>query len=233
MDFKLTEEQIKTLKLFAYYCKSHGADEVNHNKPIEYCQTEDSWDDNFYSPQTKSPIEGYDKILDTIDDIIKESGIIDKYFEDCENRGEVEVDIDCGERIITLRLSETVYGEEPNGDSLTLDEISENYGEVTKTEVEKLFSMIGPGRTGNITFNGGGDDGYIEGEIVIEDSREDVSNIIEEFTYSWLQSHAAGWEINEGSYGNFIFDPDSQEVVLDFYYNTEDPTFRGSMSSKF
>jgi hypothetical protein len=232
MDLKLTEEQIKTLKLFAYYCKSHGADEVNHSVYLEYCQPE-SWDDNFYSPQTKSPIEGYQKIIDTIYQIIEDSNIIDRYFEDCENRGEVYVNIDCDERILTLRLSENVYGDEPYGDSMDIDEITDKFGEETKVEIEKLFELIGPSRTGTISLNGGGDDGYIEGEIEIEDSREEVSKIIEEFTYSWLNSHAAGWENNEGGFGRFIFDPDNDDVVLDFNYNTEEEQFRHTISFNF
>ena len=57
-----------------------------------------------------------------------------------------------------------------------------------------------------------------------------VSSVVKEICYSVLQEACAGWEINSGSYGNFIFNVKNREVTLEINeritdVNTTDYTF--------
>ena len=43
-----------------------------------------------------------------------------------------------------------------------------------------------------------------------------VEEVVEQLCYDYLEDKCGGWEINEGSYGEFIFYVDERKVVLDF-----------------
>ena len=71
-----------------------------------------------------------------------------------------------------------------------------------------------------ITYNGGGDSGYLESSF--EPTGDAVPASIENWCYSELESHFGGWEINEGSDGFFIFNFNDSTVTLEHTYNTEE-----------
>lgn len=57
-----------------------------------------------------------------------------------------------------------------------------------------------------------------------------VSSVVKEICYSILQENFAGWEINSGTFGNFIFNVKNREVTLEMSerierVNTTDYTF--------
>ena len=74
-----------------------------------------------------------------------------------------------------------------------------------------------------VRFNGGGDDGYIESEMIIDSGRK-PSQILEnfagldDFLYNML-SNFGGWEIDEGSYGNFIIGTKTGVIKLELTWN--------------
>jgi len=43
-----------------------------------------------------------------------------------------------------------------------------------------------------------------------------LGDVIESICYDTLEKACAGWEINDGSYGEFVFDVKKRTVVLDF-----------------
>jgi hypothetical protein len=58
---QVTEEQLKTLKLFSIYLQSYGAETAYKEYYIESCDLD--WEDEqFQSPQTSISIETYSKI---------------------------------------------------------------------------------------------------------------------------------------------------------------------------
>jgi hypothetical protein len=69
----------------------------------------------------------------------------------------------------------------------------------------------------NLKYNGGGDSGYIESDF---DNGQPVPTEIEEWGYQQLEENFGGWEINEGSQGEFQFDFNEKTVVLAHTYNT-------------
>ncbi len=71
-----------------------------------------------------------------------------------------------------------------------------------------------------LRYNGSGDSGYIESSF--EDNGDSVPSTIEDWCYNQLESHFGGWEINEGSDGEFIFDFNKMTIQLNHTYNTEE-----------
>ena len=70
-----------------------------------------------------------------------------------------------------------------------------------------------------LKYNGSGDSGYIESNF--EETGESVPSVIEDWAYDKLESNFGGWEINEGSDGEFVFNFHTMEITLNHTYNTE------------
>ena len=100
-----------------------------------------------------------------------------------------------------------------------------DYDELSAIPVEKIV----------ITFHGSGDEGYVE-EISTEpelpDGVEisgDFENHLQEAVYDILNSHHAGWEINEGSQGHVVVFLRERRALVHYgeneikttYYDTE------------
>jgi len=68
-----------------------------------------------------------------------------------------------------------------------------------------------------LKYNGGGDSGYIESNF---ENGEPVPSQIEDWCYKELEENFGGWEINEGSQGEFQFDFNEKTVILSHTYNT-------------
>jgi hypothetical protein len=70
-----------------------------------------------------------------------------------------------------------------------------------------------------LKYNGGGDSGYIDSDF---DNGEPLPGTVEEWCYQQLEENFGGWEINEGSQGEFKFYFDEKIVTLEHTYNTQD-----------
>jgi len=70
-----------------------------------------------------------------------------------------------------------------------------------------------------LKYNGGGDSGYIESDF---ENGEPVPTEVEEWCYQQLEENFGGWEINEGSQGEFQFDFNEKTVILSHTYNIEE-----------
>lgn len=215
---QLTPEELKTLQLFAYYCRSYGADDVYQTHYLSDCSSDWS-DDKWYSKQVRTSIEGYDKINELITKLVEDESILDE-FNNCDGTQRIEVEIDCKERILTIEAFETVYGTEPHGSTYDLGDIESEFGEETLKAVEELFEYLN-GREGRVDFSGGGDSGYIDDFMVIDGDQVDIPARIEDMLYDMLNQYA-GWENNEGGQGSWIFYPQNKKIEFDFNYNTEE-----------
>ena len=74
-----------------------------------------------------------------------------------------------------------------------------------------------------VRFNGGGDDGYIESEMIIDSGNEPSQRVedfagLDDFLYNML-GNFGGWEIDEGSFGNFLIDTRAGTIRLNFTWN--------------
>tara|TARA_B100000427_G_scaffold321285_1_gene321640 strand:+ start:1135 stop:1587 length:453 start_codon:yes stop_codon:yes gene_type:complete len=57
---------------------------------------------------------------------------------------------------------------------------------------------------------------YKKMKVVSFQGSQDADSYVEDFCYQILQSHHAGWEINEGQNGKFEWNSDENEIVHDF-----------------
>ena len=72
-----------------------------------------------------------------------------------------------------------------------------------------------------VSFAGSGDSGYIENYGVNEDDeRFDLPGGVEDVLYRML-SRYGGWEINEGSQGDFTIDCNQKVIILEYGENFE------------
>lgn len=74
-------------------------------------------------------------------------------------------------------------------------------------------------------FNAEGPTEFPEGGIHLVDAApelngkhlaQSVSDAIETLAYDLLETHHGGWEINDGAYGEFVFDVEAQNINLEF-----------------
>jgi hypothetical protein len=60
-------------------------------------------------------------------------------------------------------------------------------------------------------------------KLVLTEAREgNIKEIIEEVCYDKLGASHGGWEINEGSYGTFVFDVPTRKVTLEYNERIEE-----------
>lgn len=226
---KLTIDQIKTLQLFSYYCRSYGADEVNLNIYLSDCDVDyipDEW-----SKGSGIMIGGYPEINGLIKELIVSNNIIESIEMDCDYSGNLNINIDCIEKTIEFTADMYVMGDNEMSDSIDSKEDDVIY-ETCKEIFDKLSNE--GFEEGVVEFNGGGDSGEIYDKITFDDEiDDDISNNVLNFLYEWLGSFYGGWEINEGSHGRFVFYPD-RTINLEFYEHVENTESLGRIFySKF
>lgn len=215
-NLELSKEQLKTLKLFAYYCASHGAKTATLSVYLNDGGSVDWMDDDWYS-DSGTKIEMYDKIEELVNYILEDTSMLNYY--DYNNSGSLEFEIDVPEKKLSITGHHTEYGEEAgNGESWDEEELIED-----EPEFAGLFEEMG-GREGFVHFNGSGDSGDIEDRITFDGSRDYLRcpKFLEDFMYRALENNYGGWEINEGSQGKFVINSEEKTVYLEFSYNTED-----------
>lgn len=206
---ELSREDLKTLKLFTYMCKSYGIDEAEVQ--VQFYGGGDSDIDAYaYESNGPSKVEMYDAINDLIQRIIDENDLSDYAYDDSTERGYLSFNFDCNERNLKVVGYSYVISSNPMGARFEEEQLSENYPSV----IEFLNELKNSGEvTKEIYFNGGGDSGEIE--------TYGTSRGVEDFLYRWLSEFYGGWEINEGSYGEFVFDTQDMSVTLNFNENVE------------
>lgn len=211
----VTEEQLKSLKLFSYYLQSHGIKNAEVEYYIDGCRI-DWGGDRAYGDGSSAEL--YDAIKETLEGIIESNDLAD--LDDCDNRGTLTIRIDCVERTLEADVYETVYGYNDLSDSVEISELEEDYSDVFKSLNELIEEIKSKGEnTDKVEFSGGGDSGDINGTT---NNNIRLDNVIVDYFYNWLENFYGGWEINEGSQGNFIIDTEEGMLYLDMTENTEE-----------
>jgi hypothetical protein len=216
-NLKLNPEQLKTLKLFAYYCGSYGAKTATLSVYLNEGGSVD-WIDNKWYSESGTGIDTYDKIEELVNYILEESSMLDYY--DYDNSGSLEFEIDVNERKLKI---DGYHKEYSTNDSSY--EWSDKEGDFEGV-LDDVFSELG-GDTAILEFAGGGDSGYLNDRMeVIGVGHKPVPASLEDWCYSKIPS---GWEINEGSQGRFIIDSRHKQIVLEYGENVEDDLSDGTV----
>ncbi len=139
-----------------------------------------------------------------------------------------EVEINPEFRSVEIFGTYTTYDTEP------IEEITIEMEEEPE-EFKPIFDYLNDEGSDILEVNvdAGGDSGWIH------DTNDDVngntiqtSDQMEEVCYRLLNQHP-GWEINEGSYAKFTFDPHRNILIFEFAYNTEEQARELVSSEKF
>ena len=156
------------------------------------------------------------KIMKYCDDnnLIKEPDYDDMNYQ----RLEYDIDVDSKEISFTRWWSFYTRGE---GSSVTWEdeqgkELFENWEE---SGVLEDLTIPDDGIL-KVTYNGSGDSGYLESSF--NETGDGVPAAIEDWCYRELSDNYSGWEINEGSDGEFIFNFHDMTVELIHTENIED-----------
>ena len=117
------------------------------------------------------------------------------------------------DRQVEVILSAEYYDTEDNSDEYTVED------DPKLANVFNAIEMLNPDiTTVELNFEGSGDSGAIDSYIVTDQGTYRVPESVERWCYGILPS---GWEINEGSSGNFTFDLDTKTVKTLISENVE------------
>ena len=219
MNELITTEDKKYLERISRYVQSLG------QKDVEIRIEANEWDNK----TEISDIEwetithfGWDSRLDIPSGFIE---ILQKIFNHLESSGEYSfpdieglnyhdflIDFDTSNRELTIKQ---LYGYYDVGGE------SEVEFEGDEVDMDSFRKELNPNDIPNdgvltVRYNGGGDDGSIDGQF--DEISESVPSLMEDFCYDKLSRNFGGWENNEGGEGYFIFDFKNNSVTL---YHTE------------
>ena len=196
------------------------------NTPKFYCQGRGSH--NFPIPIERM-LEKY------LDEQIPEN---DRYSPDGDGEyWEYRLYIDPKERTLKVFGKYTVYSSEFgavwSSESEHDDELKKILDDLQKYLIEQGSTKVGNNRY-HLNFSGGGDGGMLEGPGTFDnDITMEPNGEIEDYCYAVLENNYGGWEINEGSQGEFLFDIGDGTVECEFSWNTEDSAEELVFSKKY
>ena len=213
----LTPEEKKYLGKVSRYLASMGMKHGDINFEMEPDDEEISYseygfpthfDNNYYAEIPDGLVPILKKIIDYVDDDGLYSNLPDGSDIDYQR---FEITIDGVKKEISLTHIYSYYSE---GDSTGIE-----YDDMIEEWEEKgVFDDVSIPEDGYLTlkYNGGGDSGYIESDF---ENGEPSPGAVEEWCYQQLEENFGGWEINEGSQGEFQFDFNEKTVILSHTYN--------------
>jgi hypothetical protein len=222
----LTPEEKQYLRRISNYLGSMGMQdgniEIDMDNQEEFDYDNVDWDyithfsNNYNADIPSGLIPILQKIMKYCDDnnLIKEPDYDDMNYQ----RLEYDIDVDSKEISFTRWWSFYTRGE---GSSVTWEdeqgkELFENWEE---SGVLEDLTIPDDGIL-KVTYNGSGDSGYLESSF--NETGDGVPAAIEDWCYRELSDNYSGWEINEGSDGEFIFNFHDMTVELIHTENIED-----------
>jgi hypothetical protein len=157
--------------------------------------------------------EGLILILKKIVNYVVENDLGEVYGSELEwFRGEFDIDT------VRQEISVSEYWTEYDTNDVVSSEF-EDEPELFET-IDLLF-FRGEKKPKELTvrFEGSGDSGYLNDNF--ENTMLTLPAGIEDWCYTTLENSFGGWEINEGSSGNFVFNLEDKTVTLNYYENIE------------
>ena len=222
----LTPEEKKYLNRTCNYLASMGMTEGTIGIDLESDQIDLSYEDidwkyiqHFENNYRAELPEGLIPILKKVIYYIIGKDIFNSPDIDTMSYQRISIEIDCSRKELTV-IHDYSYYSRDDGHSIGYDS-AEDKVRFNKWMEEDMQDVEVPS-DGILTlsYNGGGDSGYIESSF--NETSDAVPDSIENWCYKELEDHFGGWEINEGSDGRFIFDFNNSTVNLDHTFNTEE-----------
>ena len=164
--------------------------------------------------------DGLIPILKKIGDYIQENGLYNGPEEDDLSYERIDFDIDCNDQDLTVNHWWSFYVR-GDGNSVEWDgkEGKDIFEEWEKDGVFEDLTIPDDGIL-TVKYNGSGDSGYIESSF--EETADGVPTAMEDWCYRQLENNFGGWEINEGSDGEFKFNFHNMTIELYHTYNVQE-----------
>lgn len=221
----LTPEEKQYLRRVTNYLGSMGMKdgnieiEMHDNESFDYEEINWNYVTRFANNYNADIPPGLIPILQKIMMYCDENGLIVEPEVDDINYQRLEFDIDVDSKEITFSRWWSYYD---RGDGSSTEYDSEEDIERFIEWEKEYFSDIEIPANGILTatYNGSGDSGYMESSF--EENNEEIPSAIEDWCYRELSINFGGWENNEGSDGNFIFNFNTKTVTLNHTDNIED-----------
>ena len=219
----LTPEEKKYLSRICNYLNSLGMKTANIDFEIDgerFDFNNINWNrvthfDNNYNADIP---EGLIPILNKIMSFIDKKNLYERPSFDSINYERIETLIDTDSKEISVSHYYSYYDEgDTSGTEWSLEENPED--ESIAQIFQDLDELDSDESVLVLSYNGGGDSGYIESEF---DEGGSVPASVEDWAYRELENLHGGWEINEGSNGYFTFDIPNKTIELTHTYNTEE-----------
>ena len=216
----LTPEEKKYLGKVSRYLSSLGISYGEITFEMEPDDDEISYGENYFPTHfennyTAEIPDGLVPILKKIISYVDDEGLYDELPNDANivYQG-FEITIDSVKKEISLTHMYS-YQTEGGSEGVEYDDMIEEWeekGVFDDIEIPEDNYLV-------LKYNGGGDSGYIESNF---ESGQSVPTEVEEWCYQQLEENFGGWEINEGSQGEFQFDFNEKTVILSHAYNIEE-----------
>lgn len=222
----LTPEEKKYLNRTCNYLASMGMTEGTISIELENDQGDLSQDDinweyvqHFENNYRADLPGGLRPILQKVMNYIIDKDIFESPDIDAMSYQMISIEIDCERKELTVTHDYSYYSRD-DGHSIEYDS-DEDKARFDKWMEEDLQDVEVPSEgILTLSYNGGGDSGYIESSF--DETSDGVPASIEDWCYKKLEDQFGGWEINEGSDGRFIFNFNNSTVNLEHTFNTEE-----------
>jgi hypothetical protein len=222
----LTPEEKKYLNRTCNYLASMGMTEGTISIELETEQGDLSQEDinweyvqHFENNYRADLPGGLRPILQKVMNYIIDKDIFESPDIDSMSYQMISIEIDCERKELTVTHDYSYYSRD-DGHSIEYDS-DEDKARFDKWMEEDLQDVEVPSEgILTLSYNGGGDSGYIESSF--DETSDGVPASIEDWCYKKLEDQFGGWEINEGSDGRFIFNFNNSTVNLEHTFNTEE-----------
>ena len=222
----LTPEDKKYLRMVSNYLKSLGMDdgsieiEMDHGWDFDFSDIDWDVQASHFSNNYRAEVpDGLIPIFKKISDVVDDGRMKQASEENDVNWERLDFDIDTDKKTISVNYWYSYYG---RGDSSSVEFDSEDDIQRFDGWLNEELGQVSVPDNGILTlrYNGSGDSGYIENSF--EETGDGVPASIEDWCYTKLEREFGGWEINEGSDGEFVFNFNDSTVALHHTYNTEE-----------
>ena len=223
----LTPDDKKYLRRVCRYLASLGMQDGNIEIDVEtgydFEFSDIEWDTqvtHFSNNYNADIPDGLIDILKKIAGYIQEKDLFKPIDIETVNWERIDFDIDCERQEISVNHWYSYYD---RGSTKSRYYGGEDGKEMFEEwESDGVFEDLTIPKNGILTvkYNGSGDSGYIESSF--DETYDSVPGAIEDWCYRELEDNFGGWEINEGSDGEFIFNFHQMTIELVHTYNTEE-----------
>jgi hypothetical protein len=222
----LTPEDKQYLRRVCRYLASLGMQDgsiemdVDSYGDFDFSEIDWAQETHFSNNYSAEVPDGLIPIFKKIADYIQEIDLYQVPDNDDINYERVDFDIDCQKSEVSVNHWYSFY-ERGDGNSVEWDgeEGKDIFEEWEKDGVLEDLEIPNDGIL-TLKYNGSGDSGYIESSF--EEIGDQVPAAIEDWCYRQLEQNFGGWEINEGSDGEFIFNFNEMTIELNHTYNVEE-----------